>query len=82
MPRPKRVILRLSSTDFNAFDMFEAVRPYLEHYDRSPTKLEGFRHWIHIRPSNNHIPHRDLKVYFVVNLGMDGHFLVYIDRLV
>ncbi|OJJ84152.1 uncharacterized protein ASPGLDRAFT_46966 [Aspergillus glaucus CBS 516.65] len=51
MPTPKRVILRLSSTDFNAFDMYEAVRAYLERHDRSPTELEGYRHWVHVRPS-------------------------------
>lgn len=71
MSEPKRIILRLSETDFNAFDMYEAVRAYLEHHDRSATELQEYRHRIHMRPSNDHIPQHDPKVYFIVDLEMD-----------
>ncbi|KAL4792947.1 hypothetical protein BDV19DRAFT_391604 [Aspergillus venezuelensis] len=75
MAQPKRIVLRISSADFDEKNMYEAVYVYFEKTNRSTDELseQPQRHYIHITPDNSHIPQRDPKVHIVIDLEISAH---------
>ena len=60
--------LKWSSASLN-----ESMRLYLEKHRRLPCEIDANRHFIHIQPSNPHIPQADPKIHIVIDLEMEKH---------
>ncbi|KAJ5618544.1 hypothetical protein N7528_006655 [Penicillium herquei] len=73
MSQPKRVILRLSESDLHERGSNEIVRLYLSKTNQSLQGLEENHHFIHIQPSNSHIPSADPKIHIVIDLEKDQY---------
>jgi hypothetical protein len=71
MDQAKRVILRLRETELDDSDPYESVRLYLQKNGRSVEELNEDRHFVHIQPSNPHIPQTDPKIHIIIDIEKD-----------
>ncbi|KAJ6023750.1 hypothetical protein N7540_004547 [Penicillium herquei] len=68
MTQAKRVILRLSESDLDERGSNEIFRLYLSKTGHSLQGLEENHHFIHIQPSNSHIPQANPTIHIVIDL--------------